>query len=193
MSDYKVVFRTDAENAESGITWERGCPLLLEAVQVSRNTETGAAFLQTKIRNLSASIVESFHMELTCTYQDGSSETFETEPLDADIPPCGEHTPKPVKLAKGNAVRAWGRILSANGSQSHWQSSSDPEPLPLREKLELSSAALRERTLQLGELGCSKASDAAPYACVEQDRWTQCAPAGRSAWGWTHAHPAGSP
>lgn len=175
MSDYKVVFRADAENAENGITWEPGCPLMLEAIQVSRNTETGEAFLQAKVRNLTDKTIESFKMKLSCTYQDGSSETFEAESLDADIAPCGEYVPKAVRLAKGSAAKAGGHVTMAKESETVWRSSASPEPLPQRKPLNLSEMALAERMLQLRERGCSKAQEAAPYGQAEHDGWTQCA------------------
>ena len=41
MANFKVVFRSDNQGADTSPGWEPGCPLLVNAVQVSRNTDTG--------------------------------------------------------------------------------------------------------------------------------------------------------
>lgn len=47
MSKYKIVYR------DANPSWQELCPVRVLAVQVSRDTETGACFLQTKIVNVS--------------------------------------------------------------------------------------------------------------------------------------------
>lgn len=176
MAEYKVIFRADIDNPDSqhGITWEQGCPLMFEAIQISRDTESGKAFLQTKARNLSSTVVSSFKTKLVCHYKDNDTEEFDIEPLDADIAACSEYTLKPMALSKGDVVYAEAVVLSVNMQGKEWKSSKDAEPLPKRKQLTLSKEALAERTLLLQERGCRKPSEAAAYSCVEYDGWVQC-------------------
>lgn len=176
MAEYKVIFRTDIDNPDSqhGITWEQGCPLMFEAIQISRETESGKAFLQTKVKNLSGAIASSFKAKLTCHYKDGSTEEFEIELLDADIAPCGECAPKPIALSRGDAVYAEAFVLSVGMSGKDWVSTAAACPLPKRRSLALPVDALNERISLLRERGCKKACEAAPYSYVEHDEWSQC-------------------
>ena len=57
MSKYKIVYR------DANPSWQELCPVRVLAVQVSRDTETGACFLQTKIANVSSKPVS--RIELT--------------------------------------------------------------------------------------------------------------------------------
>lgn len=176
MAEYKVIFRTDVDhpNDQHPITWEQGCPLMFEAIQISRETESGKAFLQTKVRNLGGAIASSFKANLICHYKDGSVEEFDIELLDADIASCGEYALKPIALSKGDAVYAEAAILSVSIDGKDWKSSTDATSLPKRKLLTLSKEALAERALLLQERGCRKANEAAPYSCVEHDSWMQC-------------------
>ena len=176
MAEYKVIFRADTDHPydQHVITWEQGCPLMFEAIQISRETESGKAFLQTKVRNLSGAIASSFKARLTCHYKDGSTEEFETEPLDADIAPCGEYALKPIALSRGDAAHAEALVLSVDTSDGNWTSTATACPLPRRSPLALSADALNERISQLRERGCNKPCEAAPYSYVEHDGWSQC-------------------
>lgn len=176
MSEYKVIFRVDIDHSDNQheITWEQGCPLMFEAIQVSRDVESGKAFLQTKVRNLSNTVIPSFEAKLACHYKDGSTEEFKIEPLDADIAPYGEYVIKPIVLSKGDAINAEAFIVLVSIGNKDWKSSTDADPLPKRKLLTLSKEALAERALLLQERGCNKASEAASYSCVEYDSWVQC-------------------
>ena len=176
MADYKVVFRADAEHPDSehAITWERGCPLMFEVIQIARDTESGKAFLQTKVRNLSGAAVLSFKAKLVSHYKDGSREEFETEPLDADIAPWGEYSPKPIALSRGDAVYAEAFILSVSMEKRGWESENNALPLPTNDLLVLSADALNERISLLRERGCRKACETSPYSYTEHAGWSQC-------------------
>ena len=87
MANFKVVFRSDNQGADTSPGWEPGCPLLVNAVQVSRNTDTGQCYLQLKLSNISGATVDSFKLQADVSYVDGASETVELNPLDADVQP----------------------------------------------------------------------------------------------------------
>ena len=58
MANYKVILRQSVDQDDN--FWEPGCPLIVETLQVSRNTETGEAYLQVKIKNLSAQTIDVY-------------------------------------------------------------------------------------------------------------------------------------
>lgn len=177
MGYYKVVFRIDSETEreERCLRWERGCPLAFTALQVSRDVETGKAFLQAKVQNVCSEKVLSFKAALSCFFKDGSSENFVVEFLDADISPEGDYPLKPVELSRGDAVWAQGRIIELSMPSADWASSSEPEPFPQGAFLGLTEGALRERALQLEQRCCRTSVAAAPYAVERHDGWTLCA------------------
>lgn len=176
MSDYKVVVRltSDATSPDNQTKWSPGCPIMLEAIQISRNTATGRAFLQARVRNISTSEVESFKAKLQCTFSDGSTDQFEVNPLDADVSPWRDYTLPPIELPRGDAISADAAIVSTCYAGGTNIACDKPASLPFRSKLELSETALKERTAQLAEIGCTKAEAAAPYRTDEHESWTLC-------------------
>lgn len=76
MANFKVVFRSDNQGADTSPGWEPGCPLLVNAVQVSRNTDTGQCYLQLKLSNISGATVDSFKLQADVSYVDGDYNEF---------------------------------------------------------------------------------------------------------------------
>lgn len=176
MSMYKVVFRADrTEGSQNQIAWEPGCPLIFDAAQISRHIETGAAFLQAKIRNISEDTVASFKSEITCKFTDGSKQHFTVEPLDADIPPGRYHEIRPVELPRGDVISAEACIKSAMMKSGEWKASGNALPSLERTPIDLSAEAKQERALQLEQLGCQMPDSAAAFAVEKHDGWTMCA------------------
>lgn len=176
MANFKVVYRADAEGKGDNhlVSWERGCPLLPDVIQVSRETETGAAFLQVRLRSISSEEIRSFKAVLKCVYHDETVEQVQLEPLDADISPCGMYTPKPVLLSNGDVSYADVIVTHVLLEKNRWSKSGEAEPLPRRKLLKLSNKAYKERKKQLAEQGCSCSDSAVSYACVDYGEWLQC-------------------
>lgn len=176
MSAYKVIFRASANNPEpkKRTQWEPGCPLVFEAIQISRNLETGQAFFQARVRNISCEVVHSFSVSISCTFSDGSMASFDATPLDADIMSTCDYTLTPIELPRGDAASAKARIRSTTTSSGKWESSSKPLPLPERRALHLTDMELEERIFWLRRLGCNKAAEAAPYGVDEREDWAIC-------------------
>lgn len=177
MSSYKVVFRSDLEKQGDScpIRWEEGCPIVFEAVQVSRNTENGEAFLQAKVRNVSDGEVSSFKASARCCFEDGSEEAFDIDPLDADIAPGATYVCSPLKLKQGDAKGATASVLAVKSSDCSWETAGDASiEIPQRKEIGLSVSALKERALQLEDAGCSEASDSAKYAMDAHGGWAVC-------------------
>lgn len=88
MGNYKVVFRDDWSGDSSLLKWEPGCPAMVTVVQVARNVDTSEAYLQIKIENLSADILNSISGIAHVDYADGSRGYVPFSELDLDLPQC---------------------------------------------------------------------------------------------------------
>lgn len=174
MSGFKVVYRIDPTDDTPEITWEEGCPLLLDALQIARNTDTGEAYIQTRFLNISGEKINSFKVTITVVYGDGSEESLCLNPLDADIFSGLTYSAKPVALSAGDAIAAKVEVESVGQDSGQWVSH-----LPLSKvrrpcALSLSSTALEERVSELRELGCKDSRKASLYSIERNDGWTLC-------------------
>ena len=174
MSGFKVVYRIDPTDDTPEITWEEGCPLLLDALQIARNTDTGEAYIQTRFLNISGEKINSFKVTITVVYGDGSEENLCLNPLDADIFSGMTFSAKPAVLSAGDAIAAKVKVESVGQDSGQWVSH-----LPLSKvrrpcALSLSSTALEERVSELRELGCKDSRKASLYSIERNDGWTLC-------------------
>ena len=174
MSGFKVVYRIDPTDDTPEITWEEGCPLLLDALQIARNTDTGEAYVQTRFLNISGEKINSFKLTITVVYGDGSEENLCLNPLDADIFSGMTYSARPVVLSAGDAIAARVKVEIVCRDSGQWVSH-----LPLSKvrkpcALSLSSTALEERVDELRELGCKDSRKASLYSIERNDGWTLC-------------------
>ena len=89
MSKYKIVYR------DANPSWQELCPVRVLAVQVSRDTETGACFLQTKIVNVSTKPISRIEFTVGLEGEGGETETVDFSLLDADLPAGELLRPRP--------------------------------------------------------------------------------------------------
>lgn len=172
---YKVIFRSDVSTqGPAALAWEAGCPVRVAAIQVSRDTQTGQAFLQTKVQNVSDSVIGSYHATFHVTFEDGSAQDVETHPLDADIAPRGAHEPQALALARGDVLSATGTVQEVRTSAGTWASSTPAGPVPTPATLVLSPEALAERAAQLAEVGAKLPPAAIERAVAVHDGWWLC-------------------
>lgn len=174
MANFKVVFRSDSQGADTSPGWEPGCPLLVNAVQVSRNTDTGQCYLQLKLSNISGATVDSFKLQADVSYVDGASETVELNPLDADVQPAKTHRPEPVSLAGSQITNVIVRVLSVSQPEIEWhaEAGSEPGPIPVGTELVLDKKATAERAKSLEEL--YKDSSKYRHAVTLDNTWWVC-------------------
>lgn len=174
MANFKVVFRSDNQGADTSPGWEPGCPLLVNAVQVSRNTDTGQCYLQLKLSNISGATVDSFKLQADVSYVDGASETVELNPLDADVQPAKTHRPEPVSLAGSQITNVIVRVLSVSQPEIEWhaEAGSEPAPIPVGTELVLDKKATAERAKSLEEL--YKDSSKYRHAVTLDNTWWVC-------------------
>lgn len=150
MSNYKIVFKQKVEEG-SNRNWEAGCPLTVAAVQISRDVQSGQAFLQAQVQNISDSTVDSYSLSIKVQYSDGTEETQEQTNLDADISAGSIENIKPLKLEKGDVENAEMLITKVVQDGNVWTPSGSPTPLPHQNVLKLSENAQNERKKQLME------------------------------------------
>lgn len=174
MANFKVVFRSDNQGADTSPGWEPGCPLLVNAVQVSRNTDTGQCYLQLKLSNISGATVNSFKLQADVSYVDGANETAELNPLDADIQPAKTYRPEPVLLTGSQITNVIVRVLSVSQPEIEWhaEAGSEPGPIPVGTELVLDKKAATERTKSLEEL--YKDSSKYRHAVTLGNTWWVC-------------------
>ena len=190
MANFKVIFRADSDGAERRTGWEPGCPVLIKAIQVARDTQTGDAYLQMKVWNLTDQIVGSFTLQAEVTYQDGTSETVEMNPLDADIAPRHDYKPLPVHLANGSIADVSARVLAATYRNASWHSEQPATPLPQGAPLNLEQGLLVERRELLVSLG--KPADKYATSVLCEGAWWIC-PCGTPNVDRTHCLACGMP
>ena len=174
MGEFKVIYRIDSTDETPDITWEEGCPLLLDALQISRNTDTGEAFLQSRFLNISGQKIDSFKVEFTVCYGDGSEEVLCLNPLDADVFSGMTYSAKPAALSAGDAIAAKAKIESVSLDSERWVSHQPLSKVRKPRVLSLSSTALEERVSELRELGCKDSHKASLYSIERNDGWTLC-------------------
>jgi hypothetical protein len=172
MANYKVVFRADLEDNRGSMTWEPGCPVLVEAVQVSRNTDTSEAYLQIKVQNVYGRTVDEITAEATVVYKTEPEQTIRIQELDCALRPGASQALKPVKLAHGDASDASVAILSVAGQSIEWETGGEAEPVPEPAELPISETAMAERVRLLKEKDIpAKAAKKLPVATGD---WWVC-------------------
>jgi len=143
MANYKVVYRD--ENPK----WQPGCPVRIEVVQVSRDTESQTAFLQIKTRNVSNDTIDAIVITAHVTTPGGTVETVEFSTLDANVTPGSEWVPKALRLSSSEVEQVAAFVMRAGDATSF-------EPaiaLPRQELLPLSPEAKRAREAELKAAG----------------------------------------
>ena len=156
MADFKVVFRADGSTlGEWGLLWEPGCPVMLQAVQVSRDTDSGVAYLQVRARNISGGMIRSVVAMVTIRHLDGGVESLRYEDLDADIAPGVNKALKPQLLGRGDIEAVAMRLTIVDAEIGKWETSDEPIAPLAAKPLLLSERAAGERERILSEAGVS--------------------------------------
>ena len=154
---YKVVYRADLnDGTDKGPLWEPGCPLQIVVVQVSRNVETAELYLQLRLKNVGARLVNSCKMAVILTHDDGLEEREEIEKLDIDILPGTTSDIPPLHLGSGTVASLSVRITELTAAGAAWATRIDPSPVPTKLSLELPERLLNARKRELDKIDASK-------------------------------------
>ena len=184
---YKVIFREENSPGNGSlISWEPGSPLVISAVQVSRNTETSESYLQAKVLNIAAKMVSEVHAKATVQYPDGTTEDVAFDDLDADIEAGDAYSFNAVALSRGDAVRADMHITRAKTADGiTWESTGEPIPIGTGSPIDLPDNYSSARMSYLAEAGCNdvasavnKVSDLGSYwvcTCGQVNMASSCA------------------
>lgn len=177
MAEFKVIYKLtqDWDAEELSIPWAEGCPLAVEKMQVARNVETGEAYFQAKLKNISDREVLSYKALFTCCYEDGTEEQKPVETLDADIAAGGYAEIRPLKLSRGDVKNVRLSICALKTTLGNWESEGEITHLPPREVLLLDPEAKKERIYQLKMSGCAVFPTAENHCCESHGSWWRCA------------------
>ena len=162
MSAYKIIYRNSHPD------WQEGCPIKIEAIQVSRNTESGVCFLQTKLTNISNADVHAIEFNVVLSNDEGDSETVDFQLLDADLPAGETLTPEAKKLSLSEVTDSATSITRVDEEKSFAAGIQimDPEPV------ELSKELLEERNALLEEQGTDPKLNTGMHR--KHNGWWQC-------------------
>jgi TolA-binding protein len=167
MANYKVVFHKDLEKDRGSMSWEPWCPVLVEAVQVSRDTDSGNAFLQLKIQNVSTKTVDEVTLGVTVSYSAEPEERVRVQQLDCALAPGKSLALKPKLLAHGDVAGVSVAAGAVKGSEISWESAGTLVAIPFPKPLRLDEKALAERARLVSDRAANAAS-------VEGDGWWIC-------------------
>lgn len=162
MSKYKIVYR------DANPSWQELCPVRVLAVQVSRDTETGAYFLQTKIANVSSKPVSRIEFTVGLEGEGGETETVDFSLLDADLPAGEVLRPKAVRIKLSVITGSRAVVTRADGETSFGDPIDIDSPAPLA----LTGVEESERDVLLSEMGADACKCSGVHS--EHDGWWQC-------------------
>lgn len=162
MSKYKIVFR------DANPSWQELCPVRVLAVQVSRDTETGACFLQTKIVNISTKPISRIEFTVGLEGEGGETETVDFSLLDADLPAGEVLRPKAVRIKLSVITGSRAVVTRADGETSFGDPIDIDSPAPLA----LNGVEESERDVLLSEMGADTFKCSGVHS--EYDGWWQC-------------------
>ena len=174
MAEYKIIFKAGLKaEGNNALTWEPGCPALVTAIQVSRNTETSATYLQVKVRNVSDAAISSIFAGLEVSLPDGSVDRVSLEYLDVDIPAGEEQALKPMALSHSDIASCSLTMSRVALPSGQWQTATAAQPIPKREPLpQLPQRAIDQRARALN---VKADDDALRNAVQDHGDWWVCA------------------
>lgn len=144
---YKVVLRGYFDGESSFVTWEPGCPVIVAALQVSRNKDNSEEYLQIRFKNIWNNRVELIEWSALVHFRDGSEQQISALQLDTEMGVGEVFNVKPIAL-EGSQTRSVDlRVLRVETASRQWISSGEALPCPSREVLSWSSDRLSLRRL----------------------------------------------
>lgn len=161
MSKYKIVYR------DANPSWQELCPVRVLAVQVSRDTETGACFLQTKIVNVSTKPISRIEFTVGLEGEEGT-ENVDFSLLDADLPAGEVLRPKAVRIKLSVITGSSAVVTRADGETSFGDPIDIDSPAPLA----LNGVEESERDALLSDMGADASNCSGVHS--EHDGWWQC-------------------
>ena len=162
MSKYKIVYR------DANPSWQELCPVRMLAIQVSRDTETGACFLQTKIVNVSTKPISRIEFTVGLEGEGGETETVDFSLLDADLPAGEVLRPKAVRI-KLSVITGSRAVVTRADCETSFD---DPVDIDSPAPLALNGIEESERDVLLSEMGADACKCSGVHS--EHEGWWQC-------------------
>lgn len=162
MSKYKIVYR------DANPSWQELCPVRVLAVQVSRDTETGACFLQTKIVNVSTKPISRIEFTVGLEGEGGETENVDFSLLDADLPAGEVLRPKAVRI-KLSVITGSRAVVTRADCETSFD---DPVDIDNPAPLALDGIEESERDVLLSEMGADACKCSGVHS--EHEGWWQC-------------------
>lgn len=162
MAKYKVIYRNE------NCSWSEGCPVRVSVVQVSRDTTSGACYLQTRLRNISNNRCSSVEFVVNLANDAGDAEKIEFKLLDADLPAGATMAPRARKMTLSEVCAASATITRVDDARHFGAQLQIPKP----EAPNLSEELLAERKTLLAENGVNAKLCTGVH--VTHQRWWMC-------------------
>lgn len=142
---YKVVLRGYFDSESSFVKWEPGCPVIVAALQVSRNKDSSEEYLQIRFRNIWNDKVELVEWSAVARFRDGAEQQLGAVQLDTEMAVGEVFNVKPIVLEGSQAREVDLRILRVETTSRQWVSSGEALPCPSRVILPWSSDRVAQR------------------------------------------------
>lgn len=167
---YKVAARIEGAQ----IPWEEGCPIILEAIQISRDAEKASAYLQARVKNVGARCVEYIRIVTTLSLSNENAVNAAFEYFDISIKP-GESAALPAQPTEQvNVVGIEAKTDAVKTDVSEWKSAGEGGAIPEGGRLlVLDPELLSERRKLFDENGLATAH--ADYLVQSGSNWWVCA------------------
>ena len=163
MPRYKIVYKGES------LRWQEGCPVVVEAQQIVRDTETTQCYLQLKLKNISSHKVGALSINSFITYQDGSAQTLEQDFLDADIEIGSCFKPSPIELEASQPTSVETLVTQADSRPA----SRNVIKVNPQKKASVPNDLCDIRTKLLANAGC-KYPDKTNYVFEDNGTWWKC-------------------
>ncbi len=166
MSGFEVLFRDYASGEDSSICWEKGCPIVVAAVQVSKHVATSREYLQVRFRNITDKKVLELHWTVVASYRDGSCQSTDASVSDAEIAAGGIFAPSPVLLDGAHVQSVSITVAEVVFEDGVWRTSSETCSYPKASLLGLSQEEREMRKYLLNRARGDSGAKGATWTCV---------------------------
>ena len=180
MANFKIVFRDDEP------MWQPGCPLLIEAVQISRNIDSAQCYLQIKCKNISDKVIRVVSLQVSIIGKDSADETLVLDYFDSDIQVGDAFTPRAKKIETVEPQSVSICVTRVDDTKNYPKLEKRMEAVPLC----LSKKALGERNAQ--GIECSVKTGGLKFRHREFGSWWLCS-CGSANVGRTRCHSCSAP
>lgn len=175
MSEFEILFKRGSEGAPP--LWQVGCPILIEAWQISRRTIQNEIWVQTRIQNISSKSIKAGTVRIQIKKQNGETKQLDLNLPGNEISPGASFEFHPQLLNCKDISEATAlveKVVYKDGNE--WKSSDSHDSVLIeRQCIQLTKEQLEARAKILQEHGCSKSYLAQNYRFESYGNWWLCA------------------